>query len=332
MRYLTITEEGTFLGLSGSLLQVKHNKKIISELPLSRLRLVAVARRGVTLSSSLVLACALRGIRIFFLDWRGRAVAMLGGSHQHATVAVRQNQFRFTETGPVPALAATIIIGKLRNQRSVLLYFSKYLSKSSNSESEELKKAARQILIHINRLKSVDWCRHSSWRSEIMGIEGASATLYWKSISLARLFPPSFTGRQGRNASEITNQMLNYGYTLLTSLVWSALDNTGLEPFSGILHQNSPGRPSLVLDLMEIFRPWVVDRNVIKLRKKADKASQLDHSLKRLLAAAIHETVEKKLPWRNKRLRLDTIIQRQAYQLSGAIAGGKNFKPYSFKW
>ena len=39
--------------------------------------------------------------------------------------------------------------------------------------------------------------------------------------------------------------------------------NAGLEPFAGFLHVDRPGKPSLVLDMVEEFRQPVVDRAVI---------------------------------------------------------------------
>jgi CRISPR-associated protein Cas1 len=39
--------------------------------------------------------------------------------------------------------------------------------------------------------------------------------------------------------------------------------NAGLEPFGGFLHVDRPGKPSLVLDLIEEFRQPIVDRAVL---------------------------------------------------------------------
>ncbi|MBI4483225.1 MAG: CRISPR-associated endonuclease Cas1 [Acidobacteria bacterium] len=47
------------------------------------------------------------------------------------------------------------------------------------------------------------------------------------------------------------------------SHVWGAVLNAGLEPFAGFLHVDRPGKPSLVLDLVEEFRQPVVDRVVL---------------------------------------------------------------------
>jgi CRISPR-associated protein Cas1 len=43
--------------------------------------------------------------------------------------------------------------------------------------------------------------------------------------------------------------------------LWGAALNAGLEPFAGFLHVDRPGKPSLVLDLVEEFREPVVDRH-----------------------------------------------------------------------
>jgi len=56
------------------------------------------------------------------------------------------------------------------------------------------------------------------------------------------------------------NSALNYGYGILYGQVWGAVMNAGFEPFAGFLHLDRPGKPSLVLDLIEEFRQPIVDR------------------------------------------------------------------------
>ena len=343
MRYVTVVEHGSVLGIGNGCLRVKKDGNTVLEAPLSRLRSVMVAKQGVSVSSNLIMACALRGIRFFFIDWRGRAVAMVSGMHQHATVAVRQRQFACVNTVAAARLASAIVVGKLRNQRAVLLYFSKYFRKTDGQKMAILADAAHEIDQKTKRLKILQdgttdlsdagkIAARQGWRERIMGIEGACAATYWQALADTALLPSSFKGRLGRNASEIGNQMLNYGYTILTSFVWAAIDNTGLEPFCGILHQQRPGKPSLVLDLMEIFRPWVVDRNVIKLRREAERSGNFSPKLKKRLSGYIMDTMKKRYPWRGKRLRLDTIMQRQAYRFAGSMVEGRPFRPYGFKW
>jgi CRISPR-associated protein Cas1 len=47
-----------------------------------------------------------------------------------------------------------------------------------------------------------------------------------------------------------------------TLMVLIALLNAGLEPYCGFFHTTRAGKPSLVLDIMEEYRAWVVDRTI----------------------------------------------------------------------
>ena len=332
MRYITITEYGQHLGIEGERVQVREGNNVLLEAPLSRVRAINIAKAGVSLSSNLMLALAMRGIRLFVLDWRGIAVAALSGTHRHAVAAVREAQFALRTTSKAAELSARFIHGKIRNQRAVLLYFAKYLKRSEPEQATAILATADKLADLAARVAQTRWAHHDQWREEIMGIEGAAARAYWQTLSASPLLPDSFLNRQGRGASELTNQMLNYGYTLLTSHCWSALDNAGLELYAGFLHQSRPGKPALVLDFMEEYRPWVVDRAVITLRHHADKADRFTPALKRKLADHIHGTLQSRLPYRKKRLRLDTIMQRQAYRLTADIMTEKRYKPYLFRW
>ena len=87
MRHLTISEYGSFLGITGERIVVKQDGAIILEKPLSRIRSISILKNGVSISSDLISACAIRGIKLFFLDWRGRIASALIGQNQHAVVA-----------------------------------------------------------------------------------------------------------------------------------------------------------------------------------------------------------------------------------------------------
>jgi CRISPR-associated protein Cas1 len=58
--------------------------------------------------------------------------------------------------------------------------------------------------------------------------------------------------------------MLSFGYTLLTHEAVAALSAACLDPCVGFLYQARWGRPSLGLDLMEEYRPLVVDAVVLR--------------------------------------------------------------------
>lgn len=331
MRHLTITEYGHFVGCSGNLLQIKANSEVIFETPLSRLRSINIAKEGVSLSSNLIMACANRGVRIFILDWRGIAVAAVSGQHQHAVANLRKAQFQFFDNPKARVIAAGMIYGKLRNQRATLLYFNKYL-KQRFETSGCIEEATASIAMQAQKIRDIHWDTRDSWREEILGYEGAAANQYWNALKVSMLIPSTFVIREGRGAKEITNQLLNYGYTLLSSYLWSALDNAGFELYYGILHTPRPGKPALVLDMMEEYRSWVVDRNVIKLRALLDENSVFDAVLKKKLGTEIHKTMSTAHPYKQRRLKLESIIQRQAYRLAAAVVNNERYQPYRFKW
>jgi CRISPR-associated protein Cas1 len=74
-----------------------------------------------------------------------------------------------------------------------------------------------------------------------------------------------FAGRVKRPATDAVNALLSYGYAILTSQVASVVQVVGFDQFVGYLHSSVYGRPALALDLMEEFRPVIVDSVVLTL-------------------------------------------------------------------
>ena len=337
MRHVTISIIGTALGVSGERLVVHDADGSTWETALSRLRTIRIEKTGVSVSTNLMLACAARGIRIFVVDWRGVGVVAVSGLHQHAVVNVREAQFQAIRSPQGRAVAAEMITAKIRNQRAVLLYFWKYLNKTESGKAQKLREAADLTADFAERAKqslaNAQTMDESAWSTALMGHEGAAATVYWQALRDAELVPASFLAREGRGSTEIVNAALNYGYAILQSYVWSALDNAGFELYAGFLHSRRPGKPSLVLDVMEEYRAWVVDRNIIKLRSMLKNAKRgLTPELKVAIVNAIDETMANDVTWQNKNVRLENALQRQVYRLAGTVVDGKRYKSIRFRW
>lgn len=104
--------------------------------------------------------------------------------------------------------------------------------------------------------------------SKILGIEGMVARNYW--IILAETFDKKWGfegrlfGKTGRpmGAVDPVNALFNYGYSILESQCWRAINATGLDPYIGFVHQMAAGKYPLVYDLQEPFR-WMVDVAII---------------------------------------------------------------------
>lgn len=105
-------------------------------------------------------------------------------------------------------------------------------------------------------------------RAEIMGLEGASAHAYFQAWTAVLDPELRFTGRNRRPPLDVVNSALSFGYAVLLSEAVSALAAAGLEPAIGFLHTEHDGRPSLALDLIEEFRPLVVDQVVMEALRR----------------------------------------------------------------
>jgi CRISPR-associated protein Cas1 len=59
--------------------------------------------------------------------------------------------------------------------------------------------------------------------------------------------------------------MLSFGYTLLMYDIYTAISNQGLHPYFGFLHALKNHHPALASDLMEEWRPVLIDSMVLSL-------------------------------------------------------------------
>ncbi len=75
--------------------------------------------------------------------------------------------------------------------------------------------------------------------------------------------PFDFEGRNRRPPRDPVNALLSLGYSLLAKDLTVACYAVGFDPYVGFYHQPRFGRPALALDLMEPFRPLIVDSAVL---------------------------------------------------------------------
>jgi CRISPR/Cas system-associated endonuclease Cas1 len=98
----------------------------------------------------------------------------------------------------------------------------------------------------------------------LRGLEGAGSAAYFGVFGqLIRGSGFGFETRNRRPPLDPVNALLSFGYALLLHDVQSAVNIVGFDPYLGYLHTERYGRPSLALDLMEEFRPLVVDSMVL---------------------------------------------------------------------
>ncbi len=319
MKHIIINDFGLFLGLKSQRLVIKKDGSVINETALNRVKTIQVLNKGVILSSDLIHACSQRGIKIFFNTFN--SFSALHTLYEHKSVQVRANQYLACKNDMGLELARRLIIGKLKNQRATMLYSSRNIQNELKSETISF---FDKSILQLKNKKELS-------KEFILGIEGVCADKYFSYLKSMELLPPSFEYRTKRYSEEITNITLNYGYAILQNFIYKSCINAGLEPYMGVLHSTRSGKPSLVLDIMEEYRSFVVDRNIIKLRSKLRDVKKFD-TIKKDVASAILKTLTKKYKYNHKKLTLESIIQRQIYKISGYFAKQNRYKSYIFRW
>lgn len=111
-------------------------------------------------------------------------------------------------------------------------------------------------------IRQLDDCRSIN---EVLGVEGRAATFYFAALSKVS----AFEHRSRRPARDIFNALLNLTYAMLLNKINSILHAKSLDTQVGFLHCIKSGRPSLSLDMLELFRTRA-DKFVIKLTNRKE--------------------------------------------------------------
>lgn len=333
---LVLSGYGLFLRKKSERLLVKKGDNLIYQFPFFRLNEVVIASRGIALSSDLIEELCERGVRVSFLDNRGQPYAMLTSPMLSATVHARREQLLAFQDSRGVEFARAVVAGKIANRERLLRYFGKYLKKADADRFQTLEQTAKALKVQRTKVSGVAGNCIDEARGSLMGIEGAAGRLYWEGVRGILGQRVEFFGREHRGATDAVNSMLNYGYGILYSQVWGAVLNAGLEPFAGFLHVDRPGKPSLVLDLVEEFRQPVVDRAIIAHLNLGEEVKLVQGMLEAGTRKALVERVMERLlateMYQGKRYQVRSIIQMQARRLASFLRGEGQYKAFSFKW
>src|SRR5947209_1439806 len=335
---LIVEGKGTFVGKHQGRLRVSREQKTLSEVPIIHLDQVIIVASGVAISSDVIGVCSEEGIPIHFLGRSWRAVASIYSAGLTGTVLTRRAQLLAYENATGIALAKAFVAGKLENQANLLRYMAKYRKETDLVLHQEMMLVAIEMRDYLHELEQLTSDRIESIREQILSIEGRAAQRYWNII--ARIIPGEleWPGRETKGARDRFNSALNYGYGILYCQVERALTLAGLDCYGGFLHADRPGKPSLVLDLIEEFRQTIVDRTIIGLVNKRfaieqDEDQRLTETTRRKLAEKILERMESSELYEKKRQALRFILQSQARHIATFVRGEREqYEPFVAGW
>jgi CRISPR-associated protein Cas1 len=160
-------------------------------------------------------------------------------------------------------LAQRFVAAKLSNQRTQLLRANRKLADPVvAAAAEQLAGVIKSVkALEVPPEVNIDPARPQADTplGTLQGLEGAGAAAYFGAFPKLLRATFGFDGRRKRPPTDPINALLSFGYTLLMNNVLSAIGLVGLDPYVGYLHSSQYGKPALALDLMEEFRPIIVD-------------------------------------------------------------------------
>lgn len=329
---------GSFIAKHQGRLRLTKDNKRLKEVPLLHLEQVLIIGKGIGISSDAIRACSEAGIPIHILGSSGTPHSSLYSAGLTGTVLTRRAQLRAYDTSQGKTLAVAFVSGKVQNQANLLRYLAKNHKESDPQRYGTLMDAAALAVESIQALSAVTGETVEPLRDLIMGIEGQYATHYWS--ALAQVLPSEldWPGRETRGATDAFNQVLNYGYGVLYKQVECALVLAGLDPYAGFLHADRPGKPSLVLDLIEEFRQAVVDRVLIGQITRGWQIERteegwLDDQTRQRIVEKVLERLSGSEPYEGKRQPLRHILQCQARHIATFVRGDRDsYLPFVMGW
>ncbi len=330
-RTLIVSGFGYFLGKQSGRLVIKEKKMKIAQYAMSNLDEILVMSRGATVSTSLINEACKRGIKICI--WSNSYPNVMISSPQLAAFAeVKRAQFRALDNEQGLELIKQVLASKVDNQASMI----KYLTKNQDAmELVHVRKNIPMLEAQSAAIKRLNSDNISRSRTQLLTIEALAARLYWQGFKSALKSDCGFNSRDPR-AADAVNIALNYGYAILYSLVWMGVLNAGMEPFAGFLHTDRPGKPSLVLDLSEPFKPRLVDRIIVSIlnKRRSIKVEEgvLNDTSRKLISSSIMAELNKREIFAGKRLTMRSIIQSNIYSVASMLKGTGPYERYSIKW
>ena len=268
MRRIVVSDYGVFIGCKGGRVVIKKKGEKILEEAAANISQVLVCTKGVSLSSAFLRLALRHGIDLVILSDSGVPLGKLSRLKKGG-IKVRKEQYKAQEDWRGVHLAKQMAKAKIVNQKSLLRQLARYRANKSPEVAKRIMNTMYDMDQHVRNIEHISASNTDEARDKIMFEEARAADKYWTCVKLALSDIVDFPGRKKRfdRPTDPVNVLLNYGYYLLASTVWLAVDCTPLDPYIGFLHADSSRRPALVMDLMEEFRQPVVDRAVFNVVK-----------------------------------------------------------------
>lgn len=254
---LYIVEPGSVIKKNGNRIQILFNDEILQDAPLHLLESLVITGK-IIVTNAVLSTMLLENINVIWIGFNGKFIGRLqnvinGNIHR------RHKQFQlYNNEEKRLNISKNLITGKTRNQRIILMRYNKYL------KNKEINIIILKMHYMIKRIKL------ANTHTELMGIEGYVAKLYYKGIG--KIVPKEFmfSKRSKFPSKDAVNSILSFGYTLLYNDITNILISKNMDPCISVLHSIKNGHHALSSDLMEEWRPIIIDSMAINMFKNGE--------------------------------------------------------------
>lgn len=247
-----VRTQGARVIREGRHLLVKKEKDTLHTLFTYRLEQL-VTFGSVEITHAALVSLMRHGVDVVFLSANGRYLGRLS-SAEAKNIHLRRRQFRLLDDNNFCLkVAKSIVKGKLINLATLL----NRIKRTKNDPFPGQKAQEIQSLLPL-----LDRAEHIE---AVRGYEGRGTAIYFEGFPSGFVNEWGFTRRVRRPPTDPVNSVLSLLYTFLMNRVYAAVRIAALDPYVGCLHAVDYGRYSLVLDLMEEFRPIIADTLTLSL-------------------------------------------------------------------
>ncbi|MGQ9573468.1 MAG: type I-D CRISPR-associated endonuclease Cas1d [Chloroflexota bacterium] len=210
-----------------------------------------IVEGNVTITTPALHALLDNQVEVSFLSYYGNFKGMLSpGFSKNSLLRIAQHEAH-NDPGRRLTLARQFVLGKIANMRTLLMRYRRKEGQEHLARSINIIEDAMEAVPQVTTMES------------LIGQEGAASAAYFSGFATLLNQKMGFRGRFRRPPTDPVNALLSYGYTILTSKLSSIIHAVGMDPYVGYLHSSQYGRPALALDLLEEFRPVIVDSVVL---------------------------------------------------------------------
>jgi CRISPR-associated protein Cas1 len=212
--------------------------------------------KGIHVSTDALLLAIRHNIPVLLIDGLGRMVGQVWDGQYGSIATIRKQQALLANNEQGLLWVRDLLVLKLERQRGLL---SKWLEISKGGNRDKLDGGIRVIYNMEQKLRqfSGGLVDKKAAEASFRGWEGTASRHYF--VALSELLPLKyqFKNRTKRPAYDAFNALLNYMYAILYAQVHLSLMKAGLDPYMGIFHADQHRKPTLVYDVIEIYRYWI---------------------------------------------------------------------------